>query len=348
MLKGRGAQINTTNPFSDRIREKELVHFVGETEIEKPKTCFIPTHPKSILNKMTSPDLPSGYSMNPYQGCEHGCVYCYARNSHTYWGYSAGLDFETKILLKRNAAQLLEQRLKSKKWDPQPIMLSGNTDCYQPIERKEKITRSILEVLLKYKHPVSIITKNALITRDLDLLGSMAKDSLVSVFLTINTIDDDVRKVLEPRASSIPTRLKTLQKLVENKIPTSVMAGPIIPSINDQNILPLVKEVANLGARSVGYTLVRLNGDVGEVFSHWIHQAFPDRADKVLNKIKEIHGGKLNNSTFGNRMKGNGNYADIIHQQFEIARKKYLPNTSRFEYNFELYEKLRNPQLSLF
>ncbi len=312
------------------------------------RTQYIEIFPKTILNKVTSIDIGMPYSMNPYQGCEHGCIYCYARNTHEYWGYSAGLDFERKILYKKNAAQLLENKLKSTNWEAQNIMLSGNTDCYQPIEKKLEITRKILEVFLKYQHPVSIITKNALILRDLDILTELSKLNLLHVSISITSLKEDTRRILEPRTASIPKRLKTVETLAQNRIPVNVMMAPIIPAINSHEIFNLVKKVSELGAVSAAYTMVRLNGAIGNLFKDWVLKAFPDRAKKILHQIESCHGGQLNDSRFGTRMRGDGNIADQVAMQFRLAKKKYLAHTTLPPFDYTLYGQLKNPQLKLF
>ncbi|MGA8852886.1 MAG: PA0069 family radical SAM protein, partial [Christiangramia sp.] len=263
-IKGRGAQLNVSNRFdehSHETRDDFLNYCASEgDEPENNRTTIIETFPKTIVNKVTSPDVGMDFSLNPYQGCEHGCIYCYARNSHEYWGYSAGKDFEQKILVKRNAVELLEKKLKSKSWEAKPIVLSGNTDCYQPIEKKLKITRSLLQTFLKYRHPVGMITKNALIQRDMDILKELAQENLVHVNISITSLKEETRRILEPRTASIKKRLETVEKLSAANIPVSVMMAPIIPSINSHEIMPLVKEIAERGALGVGYTIVRLNG----------------------------------------------------------------------------------------
>lgn len=312
------------------------------------KTQYIEIYPKTILNKVKSPDIGMVYSMNPYQGCEHGCIYCYARNSHEYWGYSAGLDFERKILYKKNAAQLLEAKLKSKHWKAQPIMLSGNTDCYQPIEKKLRITRALLELLYKYKHPVGIITKNALILRDLDILTEMAKLNLIHVSISITSLQESTRRILEPRTATVAKRLKTVNTLAVNNIPVNVMFAPIIPSINSHEIFDMVKVASEMGALSAAYTLVRLNGAIADLFTDWVYRAFPDRAKKILNQIKDCHGGQLNDSRFGTRMRGEGKVAEQINLQFRVAMKKFMHDSCLPPFNFNLYHETKNPQLDLF
>ncbi len=344
--KGRGAQFNPANRFD------KLAYFdqpdIPSIEDETHPTEYIEVHPKTMINSVTSPDLLMDWSANPYQGCEHGCVYCYARNTHNYWGYSAGSDFETKILVKKNAAQLIEEKIKSKNWKAAPIMLSGNTDCYQPIERKMEITRNILEVLWRYRHPVSIITKNSLVLRDLDILKKMASLNLVKVAISVTTLDEDLRRRLEPRTASVHSRLFTIEKLAANEIPVSVMFAPVIPGLNDTEVFKVAEYTSKLGANSLGYTVVRLNGDIGEIFEDWIRKNFPDRADKVLNRIKEVHGGQLGDSRFGDRMRGEGNFAESIRSQVQLARRKYFSGRDVPPFNLELFEKMRHPQLSLF
>ncbi|WP_062057027.1 PA0069 family radical SAM protein [Aquimarina longa] len=351
-IKGRGAQEKSRNRFLQNYHEMRndfLNYCEKEGEhINIDKTTFIETFPKTIINKVTSPDVGMLYSLNPYQGCEHGCVYCYARNSHEYWGYGAGLDFESKILVKKNAPELLEKKLQSKKWRAYPISLSGNTDCYQPIEKKLEITRKLLEVFLKYRYPVGIITKNALLLRDLDLLSELSNYNLVSVYLSITTLTEETRRVLEPRTASIQKRLETLEKLNTAGIPTNVMMAPIIPSINSHEILSLSKEVSTRGATSIGYTIVRLNGAIGNIFTKWLTHTLPDRKDKILHQIMECHGGSLNNNEFGKRMKGSGTMADQIHQLFAIARQKYFPKNQKVYLNCEMHESYKDGQLRLF
>ncbi len=345
-LKGRGAQINTPNPFDKLVYdESPTVHL---DEGETLKTEYLNVYPKTMLNRVKSPDIPSNWSLNPYQGCEHGCIYCYARNTHPFWGYSAGTDFEQKILMKKDAAKLVEQKIKHPNWTASPLMLSGNTDCYQPVERKLKITRSILEVLWKYRHPVGIITKNSLVLRDLDILSKMAKENLVHVSISLTTLDEGLRRAMEPRTASAQTRLDTIKKLSENEIPVNVMFAPIIPGLNDHEIFKVAELTSKLGALSMAYTMVRLNGDVATIFEDWLRKVFPDRADKVLNQIRDCHGGQLEDSRFGKRMRGEGNYAEIIRSQFHLAKRKYFNNKKIPPYNLDLHEKVKNPQLSLF
>lgn len=363
-IKGRGSQLNPANRFltnSDKqIYVDDLPTQQEREELltDNPKTKYIDVYPKTILNKVDSPDLGLAWSMNPYQGCEHGCIYCYARGTHEYWGYSAGAEFEQNILVKRNAPQLLHEVLLSRKWKADAIMLSGNTDCYQPAERKLGITRKLLEVFQKFNHPVGIITKNSLIERDLDILTKLASMQLVSVTMSLTTLNEKLKRVMEPRTSSANSVLRTIQRLTAAGVPVNVNVAPIIPALNDEGIFDTVQAVANAGALSVSYIVVRLNGHNGLIFEDWVRRNFPDRANKVLNQIKTMHGGKLNDSQYGRRMRGEGKFAELIKAQFTLARQKYLQGRQWPARNYNLYEETRNaiileqgnhkPQLKLF
>ena len=346
-IKGRGAQINTANPFHNTHSDRNNIWFDDELSSFQ-KTKYIDTHPKKVINTVKSPDLSFEYSLNPYQGCEHGCIYCYARNTHTYWGYSAGIEFEQKILIKKNTPLLLEQKLKSKNWQAKTIMLSGNTDCYQPAERKYKLTRQVLEVLLKYKHPVSIITKSSLILRDIDLLSKLARLNLVRVVISLTTLNEQLRIKLEPRAASGAKRIDRVKKLSDAGIPVLVMLAPIMPSLNDMEIPKMAEASANAGAKNLSYTIVRLNGDVGSIFKDWLMKNYPDRYDRVIHQIEDCHGGQVNDSNFSSRMKGKGQIASIIKQQIKLAKQLYFKDCQASPLDTKLYHSLKNPQLSLF
>ena len=345
--KGRGAQINPTSKFEHEIRDHSIPEMDQGAEVTKVGTKFIDTHAKTIVNKVPSPDIGMDWSVNPYQGCEHGCIYCYARNTHPYWGYSAGLDFETKIMVKRNAPELLDTKLRSKGWKAAPIMLSGNTDCYQPVERKLRITRKLLEVLWKYRHPVGIITKNSPILRDMDILTEMSKLRLVKVSISINAIDEELRQKLEPRTASYKRRIHTISELSNAGVPVNAMIAPVIPGLTDHQILETARVAAEAGAMSLKHIVVRLNGDVEILFKDWLRKNFPDRANKVIHKIESVHGGKVNDSRFGTRMSGEGSYSSIISDQVRLARKMFFSEKSMPEYDLDLYEQTKNPQLGL-
>lgn len=351
-IKGRGAQKKVHSRFL-KHEHQVLDEYLNFCEIEgeladKNKTKYIDVHPKTFVNKVDSPDVGIEYSANPYQGCEHGCVYCYARNSHEYWGYGAGVDFERFILVKKNAPELLQKKLRSRNWKGDTIIFSGNTDCYQPIERKLEITRACLKMMYKWKNPTGIITKNSLILRDLDILKDLAHLDLVRVSISINTLSEETRRLLEPRTSSIKNRLKAVEILSANGIPVNVMLAPIIPSLNSHEIIPLIKKVANLGALSVAYIIVRLNGQVATIFEDWAHKSIPEKADRILNQIKQCHDGKLNDSTWGRRMKGSGVIALQISDTVALARAKYLKGKRMPKLDNSHYLKCKDPQLKLF
>lgn len=352
IIKGRGAQRNIHNRFFELSHEMrddflEYCHKEGEI-VDKNKTQYLNVFPKTIVNKVKSLDVGMAYSMNMYQGCEHGCIYCYARNSHEFWGFSAGLDFERRILVKKDAPKLLEHLLKKKNWKAHTIVMSGNTDCYQPAEQKFQLTKQCLEVFLKYKHPVSIITKNALILRDIEILKVLAKDNLISVNISITSLSEDTRRILEPRTATIKRRLQTVKELSNNGIPVNVMLAPIIPSINSHEILPMAKAVSEAGALSIAHTVVRLNGAIGEIFTDWIKKTLPDRADKVLHQIENCHGGTLNESRYGVRMRGEGQIAKQICDLMTLARLKYFKGKSMPKLNVSLHEQYKDGQMKLF
>nr|MBP6755326.1 PA0069 family radical SAM protein [Bacteroidia bacterium] len=289
------------------------------------------------------------YYVNPYQGCEHGCVYCYARNTHEYWGYSAGLDFDRKIIVKKNAAELLEKEFSHKNWKPQPIMLSGNTDCYQPIEKELEITRSILKVCLKYKHPISIITKNTLILRDIDVLTELAELNLVHVMISITGTDEKMRLLLEPRTSTYKNRIEVISKLTKHGIPCGVMIAPIIPGINHHEIPKVMEQAGLAGATNASMTIVRLNGSVEHIFKDWLIKNFPDRASKVWNQISSCYTGKVGDNRKSVRIKGEGVVAESIRQLFEVSKAKFMQNSKEFQFQTnEFNYKAGDKQLSLF
>ncbi|QBA65500.1 PA0069 family radical SAM protein [Muriicola soli] len=351
-LKGRGAQHNSKNKFDalhSEWRDDFLEYCLKEGELaDNNKTVYLPIFPKTIINKVTSPDVGMSYSMNPYQGCEHGCIYCYARNTHEFWGYSAGLDFERKILIKENAPELLEAKLKSKSWKAETIVLSGNTDCYQPAEKKYEITRACLEIFLKYRHPVGIITKNALLLRDLDLIIELNKYGLIGINISVTSLIEETRRLLEPRTATLSRRLKTIEILSENKVPVNAMLAPLIPGINSHELMSLAKAVSDSGALSFTHTVVRLNGAIGMLFTDWIRRTMPDKAEKVLNQIKSCHGGSLQDSRFGIRNRGEGPLATNLKEVARIARQKYFKGKKFPALNKDLHQEYKEGQLKLF
>jgi DNA repair photolyase len=345
-MKGRGTALNPENPFSSTAFTKEHSEGVDDWQEERRFTQSFFEKPKKILSKNNSPDLSFDWSINPYQGCEHGCVYCYARNTHAYWGFNIGLDFESKIVVKKNAAELLEKEFNKDSWKSSVIMLSGNTDCYQPLEKKHKITRSLLKVIQKYGNPVSIVTKNALVLRDLDILSDLAKENLVKVIFSITSLNEKLRSKLEPRTSAIHKKFRAMEILSERKIPVGVLMGPIIPGLNDHEIPTILKLAGECGASKAGYTSIRLNGQLDELFEKFMRDNFPERANKVLSQIRTMHGGNLNDSKWGRRMKGEGNWSNTIHDLFNVSMKKYIPKDDNFR--FDLNRFRRNGNMTLF
>jgi DNA repair photolyase len=322
--KGRGAQFNTKNRFLTNEFVKEHVEGIDEESSPNHARKVFFESQKKIISENSSPDIPFRYSINPYQGCEHGCVYCYARNTHSYWGFSAGMDWESKIIAKMDAAKMLEKVFLKKSWKPDAIMVSGNTDPYQPLEKKLRITRSLLEVFARYQNPVGMITKNSLVARDLDILKYLAELQLVRVYFSITTVDEKLRRIMEPRTANAMKMMNTMELLANAGVKTGLLMGPIIPSINDHEIDNILRLAADHGARSASFTLARFNGDVSEIFADWLKRNFPERAPKVWNKVKNMHGGSVGDSRFGTRMMGEGNYAEMIRSVFHAARKKYF------------------------
>lgn len=347
-IKGRGAATQVANRFLKQSYGIEHWEGIDEVDEEDQRTRYVVENPKTIVNKVDSPDLRMSWSMNPYQGCEHGCAYCYARPTHEYWGYSAGLDFERVIIVKRNAPEVLRATLMKKKWVPEPIMFSGNTDCYQPVERKEGITRRMLEVVLEFRQPVSMITKNALILRDLDLFSEMASLGIVSVAISFTTLNEDLRRVMEPRTSTGLNRLRAMETLTKAGVPVYAMIAPIIPALNEEEVPTLIQAAADAGALGAGYTIVRTNGAVKPVFDNWVHEHFPDRASKVIAQVSEMHGGKMNDSQFGRRMRGEGEFARSVHQLFAVSHRRAFAGREMPELNTSLFRRPPAGQLDLF
>jgi DNA repair photolyase len=278
---------------------------------------------RSILSHNDSPDVGFSTSINPYRGCEHGCIYCYARPSHAYLELSPGLDFETKIFAKTNAAELLRAELAKPGYQPSPIALGSNTDCYQPVERKYRITRQILEVLAECEHPVTMVTKSALVERDLDILGPMAEKNLVRVFVSIGTLDRNLARKLEPRAASPQRRLDVLKSLKQHNIPCGVMVAALIPALNDKTMEHVLEAAAAAGAEEAAYVVMRLPNELKDLFKEWLAAHYPERAEHVISIVRQMRGGKDNDPRFGTRMSGVGNFADLMAKRFEIACRKY-------------------------
>ena len=338
-LRGRGAQFNTKNRFLKDERVREHVEGIDDWTDEDNPTQYIEQEARTIVNKVESPDLDMAYSMNPYAGCEHGCIYCYARNVHEYWGYSAGLDFEQKIIVKKNAPQLLRKQLMHPKWECRPIMLSGNTDCYQPAEQKYRLTRKLLEVCNEFNQPVGILTKNSWIVKDKDILQKMAAKKLVSAMVSVTSFDEDLRRVMEPRTTTAKQRLRVISELSSAGIPTGVMLGPMIPGLNDHEMQRILKKASEAGASFTAYTFIRLNGAIKFLFHDWLHKNFPDRADKVWHMIEDSHDGQVNDSRWGARMRGEGNIAELINQQYKKYGKLYGLDGNRWRLDTTIFRR---------
>jgi len=319
-IRGRGAAENPANRF-DRLHY-EPDPDLDPDELGKPRTQFLRDNSRSIIATNDSPDVGFSASINPYRGCEHGCPYCYARPTHEYLGFSAGLDFETRIVVKEDAPELLRAELSAAKWQPQVLGLSGVTDPYQPIERRLQLTRRCLGVLTEFRNPVAVITKNHLVARDADLLGELARDGAAAVFLSITTLDGDLARVLEPRASQPAGRLAALEELHAAGIPVGVLVAPVIPGLNDHEIPAILGAAARAGARHAGYVVLRLPHGVADVFTAWLERHFPDRKERVLGRIRDLRGGRLNDAQFGRRMRGEGILAEQIKALFALGSRQ--------------------------
>ena len=329
-LPGRGAQFNTKNRFLKNESTREHVEGIDDWEEPNAPTIYLEQESKSIVNKVESPDVGMSYSMNPYAGCEHGCIYCYARNVHEYWGYSAGLDFERKIIVKKNAPQLLRQFLLKKNWDATPIMLSGNTDCYQPAEQQYRLTRKLLEVCNEFNQPVGILTKNSWILKDKDVLQEMAQKQIVSAMVSITSFNEDLRRVMEPRTTTAKQKLKVIHELSSAGVRMGIMMGPMIPGLNEHEMQRIMKAARDNGARFTAYTFIRLNGAIKLLFHDWLYKNFPDRADKIWHLIEQSHDGKVNDTRWGVRMRGEGNIAELVAQQYKKYGKLYGMNAEEW------------------
>lgn len=324
-IRGRGASFNPPNRF-ERLEYEPDPEWIDPDDPEPWRaTHYLRDSARSILVRNNSPDVPFDLGLNPYRGCSHGCAYCFARPNHEYLGLSAGLDFETRIFVKQDAPVLLRQALESRRWRPETIVMSGVTDPYQPAERRFCITRGCLEVLAEFRNPIAIITKNHLVTRDVDLLGELASHSAAVVNVTITSLDPALQRVMEPRTSIPARRLAAVEVLARTGVPVNVMVAPVVPGLTDHEVPAILSAVAAAGARSAGFIPLRLPGAVAEIFERWLEDHFPDRRDRVLNRIREIRGGRLNDPRFGERMRGSGPYWDGIRSMFEtVARREGL------------------------
>ena len=341
-LRGRGASTNPAGRF-ERL-EVEL----DEPRTEGPETLFLRDASRSIIARNQSPDLPFDASINPYRGCEHGCVYCYARPTHEFLGFSPGLDFESRILVKEDAPELLRRELALPSWKPQVLAMSGVTDAYQPAERRLKITRRCLEVLVEARNPVLIVTKNALVARDADLLAELAGHGAAAVFLSMSTFDSDLVRRLEPRTSHPRERLKALRLLAEAGVPAGVLVAPIIPAITDHEIPEVMRAAAVAGASFARYTLLRLPGAVAPLFERWLDEHFAERKSKVLNRVRSLRGGKLNDARFHSRFHAQGPFADQVRGLFKIGCRRYNLQIGVPELSSAAFRRPGENQLSLF
>lgn len=343
---GRGAETQPPNRF-------EKLHVEPDPEAAPddgpgPATVFLKDASKSILSTNDSPDVGFDASVNPYRGCEHGCAYCYARPTHEYLGFSAGLDFESKIVVKHEAPRLLWEALSSPRWTPKSIFMSGVTDCYQPVERRLKLTRGCLEVLAEFRNPVGIVTKNFLVTRDIDVLQELARHNASTVYLSITTLDEDLCRVLEPRASRPAHRLAAVTALAKAGVPVGVMVAPVVPALTDHEMPAILKAAADAGARFAGYTVMRLPYGVKDIFSRWLDLHYPDRKMKVLHRVEELRGGKLNDPRFKSRMRGEGIFAQQISKLFTVSRAKAGISSGGPRLSTEAFRRPGGNQLSLF
>ena len=365
-LRGRGAAENPEGRFERLYRVEDLearererleskaVEAANDSEgcassrPRLPRTQYLRDASRSVLTHNESPDIHYNVGLNPYRGCEHGCVYCYARPTHEYLGMSAGLDFETRILVKEDAPKLLQRELRKRGYEPQTIGMSGVTDPYQPVERVLEITRGCLEVLADFRNPVGLITKNALITRDIDHLSVLAEYNAVAAYLSITTLDPALHRVMEPRASHPMQRLRAVAELAKAGIPVGVMIGPVIPGLTDHEIPAILEAASKAGAKFAGHIVLRLPGAVEQLFPAWLARHFPDRRDKVLHRLRSIRNGPLNDSRFVSRMAGEGVFADQIHDLFDIARKRVGLESDREELSSASFRRPTDGQMSLF
>ena len=341
--KGRGAGYNPPNRFDPLHHEVELENVQDDAEylesLRRPETEFLDDRTRSIVAENQSPDVGFDSSVNPYRGCEHGCIYCYARPTHEYLGMSAGLDFETKILVKRDAPALLRATLESPRWRPRVLAMSGVTDPYQPIERKLRITRGCLEVMAEYRQAVTIVTKNRLVVRDVDLLADLAKHGAAGVFLSITTLNPAMAADLEPRTSRPSGRLAAIKALSEAGVPTGVLVAPVIPGLTDHEMPEILEAAAKAGARQAGYVAVRLPLAVAPLFEEWLGRHRPDAKDKVLDRIRSMHGGNLYDPRFGDRMRGEGPIADIIARVFKTSCRRLDLNLRPWPVSAEAFRR---------
>lgn len=327
LFTGRGATTSPPNRFESMRSDLDYEHLAADDELlaaeRKTATVFLPDNSKTLIRENDSPDVSFRYSINPYRGCEHGCVYCYARPSHETLGMNAGLDFETRILVKFDAVNLLRRELNNPKWEPESITISGVTDCYQPAERRFKLTRGILGVLLEARQPATLITKNSLLLRDLDILAPLAQRNLIAVVLSVTTLDSELARTMEPRTATPQAKLRAIKELTAAGVPVRVMIAPLIPGLTDHELPQIMEAVKEAGAQGVGYVMLRLPWAVSPIFIDWLKTHRRLQADKVEGLIRSVRGGKLYDSSWGKRMRGGGPYAEGIENSFDLFAKKF-------------------------
>ncbi|HSE36588.1 MAG TPA: PA0069 family radical SAM protein [Blastocatellia bacterium] len=344
--RGRGTVENPPNRF-ERLAYLPIIESPEDQE-RAVNTQYLKDASRSLITFNDSPDVGFDASINPYRGCEHGCIYCYARPYHEYLGFSAGLDFETRILVKEDAPELLRAELSSPKWKPKVVAISGVTDCYQPIERKLGLTRRCLEVLAEFRNPVVIVTKNQLVTRDIDLLRELASFNAAAVCVSVTTLDAELARVMEPRTSTPANRLEAIKALTAAGVPVRVLAAPVIPGLTDHEIPSIIQAAAKAGAQHAGYVVLRLPHGVGDLFEGWLDEHFPDRKKKVLNRIREMRGGRLNDPNFGTRMRGEGVFAEQIKSMFALACRRSGMEFGGHELSTSAFRRAGGAQLRLF
>ncbi len=348
--KGRGAVTNDTGRFEQHTYSAFDDGWPGDDEPPPLRTTLSVDAARTVITYNKSPDIPFDRSINPYRGCEHGCVYCFARPTHAYYGLSPGLDFESRLFFKPDATEILEAELRQPGYRPSTIALGTNTDPYQPVEREKHLTRAILKVLSAYNHPVGIVTKSALVLRDIDILGPMAARGLAAVTISVTTRDRRLARLLEPRAPTPAKRLAAIEALSAAAIPTGVLAAPMIPALNDMELEGILEAAASAGASGAGYVLLRLPLEIRDLFEEWLRSHFPDRADHVMSLVRDTRKGKAYRAEWGERMKGSGAYADLLKQRFELVRKRFGLDRRQLDLDVAKFQPPPRPgdQLTMF
>ena len=352
ILKGRGTPANPANRFEQITLEPDLEHLEHDPDARErrqhPQTLYLVDRTRRIITTNDSPDIDFTHSLNPYRGCSHGCVYCFARPTHEYLGFSPGLDFETRIMVKPDAPRLLREELAKPSWNPTALTMSGVTDCYQPVERKLQITRQCLAVLAEFRNPVAIVTKNHLVTRDIDLLTSMAQWNGCVVLMSVTSLDADVMRLMEPRTSAPHRRLDAIRMLRDAGVPVGVLVSPVVPGLTDHELPGILDAVAQAGAGFAHHIPLRLPGAVKDLFATWLDQHFPDRKEKILNRVRAIRGGRLNDPRWGSRFEGDGPWAEQFRAIFQLAKKRAGLERTHPTLATDQFIRPTGPQLTLF